>query len=666
MFDSLLIANRGEIACRIIRSARRLGVRTIAVYSDADVNALHVEQADDAVRLGPAPAVDSYLNIDRLLNAARVSGAQAIHPGYGFLSENAGFAQAVSDAGLVFVGPSARVIETMGSKIAAKETVAAAGTPIVPGYLGADQSDARLESEALAMGFPLLIKASAGGGGKGMRIVERAEDFAAALAAARREAMAAFSDDQVLLERYLTAPKHLEVQILADGKGNTLHLFERDCSLQRRHQKVVEEAPGPTVSEELRERLGTAAVQAAEAVQYSGAGTVEFIAEGDEFYFMEMNTRLQVEHPVTEAITGLDLVAWQLRIAAGETLPYRQEQLRATGHAIEARLYAENPRRRFLPSSGSLVHVAMPDNVRVDSGVRSGDAVTPNYDPMLAKLIAHGKDRESARRKLLAALRQTELAGVAHNVDYLADLVDSEAFRDGAYTTGTLASLGETLAAPLDQRHQDAAVIAAQVAALSGTGAGSWGATGFRLNQPAHVQQRWRLDKQRIDCVRNGSAVLVNARPYRLEDATCIGLDAQRCAVTLQLEDQRLDLTVVTQGSTTYVICAGATVRLDPWIEADAAASAGGIGTDIAAPMPGAIIAVNTSVGAQVAAGDPLVVMEAMKMEHALAAPTTGEVTAVAVAAGDKVADGDLLVAIRPSGSATKTDPASATGDTGT
>ncbi|MFK7915078.1 MAG: biotin carboxylase N-terminal domain-containing protein [Pseudomonadales bacterium] len=666
MFDSLLIANRGEIACRIIRSARRLGVRTIAVYSDADSNALHVELADDAVHLGPAPAVDSYLNVERLLAAARSSGAQAIHPGYGFLSENAGFAQAVTDAGLVFVGPSAAVIETMGSKIAAKETVAAAGTPIVPGYLGADQSDARLESEALAMGFPLLIKASAGGGGKGMRIVESAAEFAGALAAARREAMAAFSDDKVLLERYLTAPKHLEVQILADGKGNTLHLFERDCSLQRRHQKVVEEAPGPTVSEALRERLGTAAVQAAEAVNYSGAGTVEFIAEGDEFYFMEMNTRLQVEHPVTEAITGLDLVAWQLRIAAGEPLPYRQEQLRATGHAIEVRLYAENPRRRFLPSSGALVHVAMPDNVRVDSGVRSGDEITPNYDPMLAKLIAHGKDRESARRQMLAALRRTELAGVAHNVDYLAGLIDCEAFRDGAYTTGTMASLSDTLAAPLGQRQQDTAVIAAQVAALFLANHDVWTGSGFRLSQPAQWQHRCLLNKQRIDCVRTGTAVCVNGRPYSLEDAACRQVAEDRCAVTLQLEGQRHKLTVVTAGAATFVVCAGATVRLDPWIEVDTTASGGGLGENITAPMPGAIITVNTTVGTQVAAGDTLVVMEAMKMEHALAAPTAGEVIAVPVAAGDKVSDGDLLVAIRPAGSNTETQSASSTGVTGT
>lgn len=666
MFESLLIANRGEIACRIIRSARRLGVRTVAVYSDADVDALHVAMADDAVRIGPAAAADSYLNIDRLLAAARSSGAEAIHPGYGFLSENADFARAVSDAGLIFVGPSAAVIETMGSKIAAKETVSAAGTPVVPGYLGADQSDERLQAEAQNMGYPLLIKASAGGGGKGMRIVHSADEFGGALAAARREAQAAFSDDQVLLERYLTAPKHLEVQILADGRGNTLHLFERDCSLQRRHQKVVEEAPGPTVTPELRERLGAAAVRAAEAVSYSGAGTVEFIAEGDDFYFMEMNTRLQVEHPVTEAVTGLDLVAWQLRIAAGELLPYRQEQLRCTGHAIEVRLYAENPRRRFLPSSGRLAHVAMPDSVRVDSGIRTGDEITPNYDPMLAKLIAHGKDRDSARRQLLAALRRTELAGVAHNVDYLAGVLDSEDFRGGSYTTGTLAALNDTLAATGGNAQQDVAVIAALVALLDRSAVDTWQGSGFRLSQAPLMQHCWLLDKRRVDCQRNGHAVTVDDRPYRLDEARCQALGNHQQAVTLQLEERRLKFTVVTDGELTFVMRDGATVRLDPWIAVDSAAAGSGFGNDVLAPMPGSVIALHAAVGDQVTAGSRLVVMEAMKMEHTLTAPIAGEVVQVAVAAGDKVTDGQVLIAIRPAGQEPETPTDAASGASAT
>ncbi len=439
MFESLLVANRGEIACRIMRSARALGVRTIAVYSEVDAQAQHVLQADEAYAIGANPANESYLDIHKLIDVARRSGAQAVHPGYGFLSENPAFARACVAAGLIFVGPSAESIALMGSKIAAKNRVAAAGTPVVPGYQGADQSDAELERQALLVGFPLLIKASAGGGGKGMRIVTQASEFADALASARREALAAFGDEQVLLERYLTAPKHLEVQILADGQGTTLHLHERDCSMQRRHQKVLEEAPGPTVSPALRARLGAAAVQAAAAIDYCGAGTIEFICEGDRFFFMEMNTRLQVEHPVTEAITGLDLVAWQLRIAAGEALTLQQQDVGLLGHALEARIYAENPSKRFLPSSGPLHHVQFPDTVRVDTGVVSGDAVSPFYDPMIAKVVAHGVDREAARLQLLEALQRTEIVGIEHNLGYLIEILQHPDFVGGQYTTTSLA-----------------------------------------------------------------------------------------------------------------------------------------------------------------------------------------------------------------------------------
>lgn len=449
MFESLLIANRGEIACRIMRSARELGVRTIAVHSDIDAQAQHVLQADAAYRIGENPAQQSYLNISNILDAAKSSGAQAVHPGYGFLSENAEFAGACVDAGLVFVGPSARAIELMGSKIAAKDTVVAAGTPVVPGYQGADQSDDELARQALRVGFPLLIKASAGGGGKGMRLVTQASDFESALSAARREALAAFGDDQVLLERYLSAPKHLEVQILADGQGTTLHLHERDCSLQRRHQKVIEEAPGPTVSPELRARLGAAAVQAAAAIDYCGAGTIEFICEGENFYFMEMNTRLQVEHPVTEAITGLDLVAWQLRIAAGERLTLSQADVPLQGHALEARIYAENPSKKFLPSSGKLEHLRFAPGVRVDSGVVSGDSLSPFYDPMIAKVIAWGADRETARQQLLTALQSTEVVGIEHNVGYLAEVLDHPQFAQGDYSTETLEAEHAQLTLPV-------------------------------------------------------------------------------------------------------------------------------------------------------------------------------------------------------------------------
>ena len=414
MFAKILIANRGEIACRVIKTARRLGVATVAVYSEADREALHVELADEAWPIGPAPARQSYLDIAAIIEAARSSGAQAVHPGYGFLSENADFAEACDEAGLVFIGPPAEAIRLMGSKAAAKELVAAAGVPLVPGYHGLDQDPDRLAEEARRIGYPVLIKASAGGGGRGMRIVSGAADFAAALAGARREALSAFGDDRVLIEKYLAQPRHIEVQIFADRHGETIHLFERDCSIQRRHQKVVEEAPAPGLDSERRTALGKAAVAAARAVGYVGAGTVEFIAADGQFYFIEMNTRLQVEHPVTEAVTGLDLVEWQLRVAAGEPLPRRQKEIAFAGHAIEARLYAEDPARGFLPQTGVLhgLRLPLPETARVDTGVRQGDRVTPYYDPMLAKIIVWGEDREAAAVLLRRALAETAILGV--------------------------------------------------------------------------------------------------------------------------------------------------------------------------------------------------------------------------------------------------------------
>ncbi len=662
MFDTLLIANRGEIACRIIRSAKRLGVRTVAVYSEVDAGALHVELADDAVHIGPALASDSYLNIDRLLAAARTTGAQAIHPGYGFLSENAAFAAAVSAAGLVFVGPTAEVIETMGSKIAAKNTVAAAGTPVVPGYRGDDQSPQRLLAEAQAMGFPLLIKASAGGGGKGMRIVTAASEFEAALAAARREAKAAFADDQVLLERYLTEPKHLEVQILADQHGNTLHLFERDCSLQRRHQKVIEEAPGPRVSDELRTRLGEAAVLAARAVDYTGAGTVEFIAEGDDFYFMEMNTRLQVEHPVTEAITGLDLVAWQLRVAAGEALPYRQEQMRPVGHAIEVRLYAENPRRKFLPSSGTLTHVALPDSVRVDAGIRSGDQITPHYDPMLGKLIAHGKDREAARRQLHAALGRTQLAGVTHNVDYLRAVLASSAFVAGDYTTSTLEQQHEQLVAAPSQRDSDIALLIAALAdAGSAVNGDVWrSATGFRVNQPSHQVGGWVVGKARSTVRRQGNEVRVDDRGYRLSElqinSTAAATSKAPLQISFLLDNRLVRAEALLANGDWYVLRDGATTLVQRY-RAILDDQASGLGNEVIAPMPGQVIAVLVSTGDQVQSGDAVLVMEAMKMEHTLTAPCSGAVASINVGVGDKVLDGQRLIAVEPPVTAKTSSP---------
>ena len=436
MIRTLLIANRGEIACRVIRTARRMGIETVAVYSDADAHAPHVRQAGRGDPHRSAPATRSYLDIDAVMAAVAATGADAVHPGYGFLSENADFAEACAAAGCIFVGPTAAAIRAMGSKIQAKKLVLEAGTPVVPGYLGDDQSAETLAERAQDVGFPLLIKASAGGGGKGMRLVTDAAGFGAALDGARREARSAFGDDRVLLERFLARPKHIEVQVLADTHGSTLYLFERDCSVQRRHQKVVEEAPAPTVDPELRARMGAAAVRAARAIDYVGAGTVEFICEGGKFYFMEMNTRLQVEHPVTEAILGLDLVEQQLRVAAGEALTFAQGDLAIRGHAIEARVYSENVRRNFLPSTGTLHRVVWPHTVRVDTGVETGAEIGVHYDPMMAKIIAHGADRAAAVVALREALRQTEIVGVEHNVPYLRNVLAHDAFLDGTYTTG--------------------------------------------------------------------------------------------------------------------------------------------------------------------------------------------------------------------------------------
>ncbi|MGA7984783.1 MAG: acetyl-CoA carboxylase biotin carboxylase subunit, partial [Burkholderiales bacterium] len=452
MFRKILIANRGEIACRVMRSAERLGIRTVAVYSDADRDALHVRLAHEACRIGPAPARESYLNAEAVIAAARETGAEAIHPGYGFLSENEAFARACAAAGIVFIGPTAEAIAAMGDKSAAKTLMEKARVPLVPGYHGENQDAAFLLGHAEAIGFPVLIKASAGGGGKGMRIVRRGAEFDAALASCRREAKSAFGDDRVLIERYLERPRHIEIQVFGDAHGNCVHLFERDCSVQRRHQKVLEEAPAPGMTVERRHEMGEAAVAAARAIKYRGAGTVEFIAEQDgRFYFMEMNTRLQVEHPVTEMITGLDLVEWQLRVAAGERLPRAQDELEIRGHAIEARLYAEDPARDFLPATGRLAHLAFPaasDSVRIDTGVESGATITPHYDPMIAKLIVWGEDRGAALARLRGALAACEVAGVATNVEFLGRLAASGAFARAELDTGLIERCHDELLPP--------------------------------------------------------------------------------------------------------------------------------------------------------------------------------------------------------------------------
>jgi 3-methylcrotonyl-CoA carboxylase alpha subunit len=639
MFRTLLIANRGEIACRIIATARRMGIRTVAVYSDADAAARHVRLADVAVRIGPAAALASYLDIAAVLDAARATGAEAIHPGYGFLSENAEFAAACADAGYVFVGPTPAAIRAMGSKSEAKALVAAAGTPVVPGYHGDDQSDARLSAEAQTIGFPLLVKASAGGGGKGMRLVTTAGDFPTALASARREARAAFDDDKVLLERYLAAPKHLEVQILADATGHTIHLFERDCSVQRRHQKVIEEAPGPTVTPELRALLGAAAVRAAKAIGYLGAGTVEFIAEGAGFHFMEMNTRLQVEHPVTEAITGLDLVEWQLRIAAGEHLTIDQQDVRAAGHAIEARVYAENPRAGFLPSTGRLLHVAFPAGVRVDSGVATGDEVTVHYDPMLAKVIAHGADRAAAVAALDAALGGTEIAGVEHNVAFLRRLLADPAFLAGTYTTGLIEHAGDRLLPAPDRTGALLATLAVQRQA---SGPGVWDrADGFRINGPGLFRQSLRFERTLAAVCIEGARAQVDAQRYRIDDVVWEG-----ARVGLRLDGEQATARVLISGNAVYVMRSGATER---WMLPDAAAdltTVGGVGGRVTSPMPGQVIAVAVAVGDAVTEGAPLVVVEAMKMEHTLRAPRDGRVAAIACAVGARVEEGVELVVL--------------------
>ncbi|MCR9278343.1 MAG: biotin/lipoyl-binding protein [Pseudomonadaceae bacterium] len=646
MFDSLLIANRGEIACRIARTARSMGLRVIAVYSEADRGAPHVRLADEAILLGPAPALDSYLNLPALLEAIEISGAAAVHPGYGFFSENAEFAEAVTTAGAVFVGPSADSIRAMGSKIEAKNLVAQAGAPVVPGYSGDDQSATGLAARAEEVGFPLLIKASAGGGGKGMRIVHEASEFAAALAAAQREAAASFADDRVLLERFLTEPKHIEVQVLGDQHGNLLHLFERDCSVQRRHQKVIEEAPGPSISADVRSELAAAALRAASAIDYVGAGTVEFIAEGDEFFFMEMNTRLQVEHPVTEAITGLDLVEWQLRVAAGEALPFAQDELAISGHAIEARVYAENPQRKFLPSTGELQLVAFPDHVRVDSGVETGGSVSMHYDPMLAKVVATGATRAAAIAGLDRALANSAIVGVQHNMGFLRRLLADDAFVAGDYTTKLIERAGDALLPEPEQ-------LAPFVALLELTGGSRSGASavdqhwrvldGFQVNgepRSSTLRLGWRGDELR--CARLDRELWVGDLCVQVEE-----YEADGCERRMVLSGEALRAHVVEVAGQLHICIGGSNetiVRVDPLAVSSMRQDAGS--GKIESPMPGQVLSVAVAQGDQVAAGDVLVVVEAMKMEHQVTAPSAGRVERINCAPGARVDEGFELVVI--------------------
>ena len=665
MFRKILIANRGEIACRVIATARRLGVATVAVYSDADASARHVAMADEAVRLGPAPARDSYLRGDLILAAAQATGAQAIHPGYGFLSENEDFAAACAAAGVVFIGPPASAIHAMGSKSEAKALMEAAGVPLVPGYHGADQDPALLAREATRIGYPVLIKASAGGGGKGMRVVSSAAEFESALASCQREATASFGDARVLVERYLTRPRHIEIQVFADRHGACVYLGERDCSVQRRHQKVLEEAPAPGMTPERRAAMGEAACSAARAVGYVGAGTVEFIAEPDgRFYFMEMNTRLQVEHPVTEMITGTDLVEWQLRVAAGEPLPLAQADIELKGHAIEARIYAENPERGFLPATGTLEHFAQPPHVafvrnadgeafhapapvRIDSGVRPGDAISPYYDPMIAKLICWGEDRGQALSRLRAALAELHIVGLANNVDFLERLVANLAFAGADLDTGLIERERERLFATEPAISEEALAFAcARVLADEATGAGvdPWSArSGWRLNISYRRQLSLRssagLHELGIEYGREGLVLHVGERALPLAV-----LEAEGTRLALRLGERTRAADVVRSRDDLHVFIGGRHSLLklvDPIVQAVGGDADTG---QLAAPMPGKVVAVLVAAGAQVTKGTPLLVMEAMKMEHTIAAPADGQVQALLYAVGDQVAEGAALV----------------------
>ncbi len=649
MFAKLLIANRGEIACRVIATARRMGIATVAVYSDADATARHVALADEAYRIGAPPARASYLRGDAIIEAAQRAGAQAVHPGYGFLSENAEFAEACASAGLIFVGPPPAAIRAMGGKAEAKALMQRAGVPLVPGYHGAAQDEATLRAEARRIGYPVLIKASAGGGGKGMRVVADDADFAAGLAAAQREARASFGDDRVLIERYLQRPRHIEMQVFADTHGNTVHLFERDCSIQRRHQKVLEEAPAPGMTPELRAKMGEAAVAAARAVNYVGAGTVEFIAEDGAFYFMEMNTRLQVEHPVTEMITGLDLVEWQLRVAAGGKLPLGQDELSLRGHAIEARVYAEDPARDFMPSTGTLLHLRAPEasvDVRIDTGVRAGDAITPNYDPMIAKLIVHGADRAEAVRRLGAALGQYEVAGVQTNLRLLRGIAAHPAFAAADLDTGFIGRYAADLLAP-DGEASPLAVAAAVAELLEAPAAAAW-------DDPWSAGDSWRANQEswRAITLRHGADDIV-LRARRENGRVLIARDGLTQTVVscpdgarrrVRMNGASHPVTTLRDGARVIVIVDGQTHGfevIDPL--APPGAQAAGAGR-VVAPIPGRVAAVLVAAGVAVTRGQAMVVMEAMKMEITLSAAADGCVAAVRCAVGEMVEEGRELV----------------------
>ena len=668
MFTKILIANRGEIACRVAATARRMGIKTVAVYSDADAQAKHVAACDESVHIGGSAPKDSYLRWERIIEAARATGAQAIHPGYGFLSENEDFAAACAGAGLVFIGPPANAIRAMGLKAESKQLMEKAGVPLVPGYHGAGQDPAMLHQEADRIGYPVLIKASAGGGGKGMRLVEKTEDFAAALESCKREAINSFGNDAVLIEKYVLRPRHIEIQVFGDTHGNCVYLFERDCSVQRRHQKVLEEAPAPGMTPELRARMGEAAVAAAKAVHYVGAGTVEFIVEQPggydapeqmKFYFMEMNTRLQVEHPVTEAITGLDLVEWQLRVASGEPLPLRQDELRITGHAIEARICAENPDNQFLPATGTLAVYRKPactsferGAVRVDDGVREGDAISPFYDSMVAKLIVHGDTREQALARLDDALAQTHIVGLATNVQFLRLVARSDSFAQGRLDTALI----QREQAVLFQQERVGLPLAAAAAVaqtlLRERAAESADPFSRRdgFHSHAELERRFEFDfggqhaKAWLTYGRSGALALRVGEGDAAVAGPLVFAPLADGAIDLQFAGQRTRAAVYAQGETDHVFTPLGATRIEAIDLLAHAGDAQGEGGRLTAPMPGKVVSFAVQAGDKVTKGQPLAVMEAMKMEHTIAAPADGVVQELLYAPGDQVTEGAELL----------------------
>ncbi|NKB39230.1 MAG: acetyl-CoA carboxylase biotin carboxylase subunit [Gammaproteobacteria bacterium] len=661
MFNKILIANRGEIACRIIRSANKMGIKTVAVYSEADASARHVDLADEAIEIGPAPARQSYLVIEAIIDAAIRSGAEAIHPGYGFLSENAEFAEACEKNKIVFIGPPVEAIMAMGSKSQAKQIMGDASVPLVPGYHGEDQSEALLLSEANKIGYPVLIKASAGGGGKGMRIVNQEAEFSEGLAAAKREALSSFSDDKVLIEKYLTKPRHIEIQVFCDQAGNAVYLFERDCSIQRRHQKVLEEAPAPGMQVERREEMGKAAIAAAQAINYVGAGTVEFIVDEDgSFYFMEMNTRLQVEHPVTELITGQDLVEWQVLVAFGDKLPSTQNDLTINGHALEARIYAEDPDRDFLPATGLLSHLRFPqDNqhVRVDTGVREGDSVSVHYDPMIAKLIVWDRDRASCLRRMSRALDDTQVVGVTTNIDFLSSLVSHPAFEAAQLDTGFIEEHHEQLFLDSHELNDNILALATLYILLDRSDRSKINANNSADSfSPWHSTNAWQANIETIEDVyflANGTEHLVQIH-YKNQSIELL-IDKLRISVSgtlnnngeldAHLDGTRTHVTVVKDGDSLTILHSDyqyTLTALDKTSQNTFEESAPG---SLISPMPGKVIDVLVTEGDKVAAGAPLLILEAMKMEHTICAPLDGTVKTIHYKAGDMLDEGvELLV----------------------